>query len=190
LGYFFKVRLRFPIFEKANIWNNMQKLAKLITEIPDFPQPGIVFRDISPLLKARFSETIDAMSELFSLPEWESIDLVAGIESRGFLFAGALAYKHNKGVVKIRKSGKLPHVAGKIQYGLEYGESSLEMQQGNGERLLIVDDLLATGGSLHAAADLSKSVGYQVVGISTLINLAALNKFCWHGMTCRSVIHF
>jgi adenine phosphoribosyltransferase len=168
----------------------MQKLAELITEIPDFPRPGILFRDISPLLKEKFRETIDAMSALFSGPEWNNIDMVAGIESRGFLFAGALAYKHNKGLVKVRKSGKLPNIAGKIHYGLEYGESTLEMQQGNGARMLIVDDLLATGGSLRAAAELATQVGYEVTGLATLINLAALNTFSWHGLSCRSVIEY
>ncbi len=167
---------------------NLENLRRLISEIPDFPKPGILFRDISPLFKLKFRETIDAISALFSSSEWDQIDLVAGIESRGFLLAAPLAYNHNKGVVKIRKPGKLPQVAGKINYGLEYGESSLEMQQGNGMRLLIVDDLLATGGSLHAAADLAQRVGYQVTGLATLINLVELNSFSWQGMACRSVL--
>lgn len=166
----------------------MQNLAELITQIPNFPTQGILFRDISPLLKTRFHETIDAMSALFSSSEWSTIDLVAGIESRGFLFAGALAYKHKKGMVKIRKPGKLPQVAGKMSYSLEYGENTLEMQQGNGAHVLIVDDLLATGGSLRAAADLSLAVGYRIAGLATLINLAAHNQFIWQGQTCRSVI--
>jgi adenine phosphoribosyltransferase len=168
----------------------MQNLRDLISEIPDFPKPGILFRDISPLLKARFHETIDTLSDLFSPQEWHGIDLIAGIESRGFLFAAPLAYKHHKGLVKIRKPGKLPQIAGKIHYGLEYGENTLEMQQGNGARLLIVDDLIATGGSMHAAADLAHEVGYQVIGIATLINLATLNGFSWHGIHCRSVIQY
>src|SRR4051812_19207949 len=109
----------------------MQNLADYIHEIHDFPKPGILFRDISPLLKARFPETIDAMSELFSTLEWHDIDLIAGIESRGFLFAAALAYKHHKGVIKIRKPGKLPNVAATVGYQLEYGHNFLEMQQGH-----------------------------------------------------------
>ena len=168
----------------------MQNLREFITTIPGFPKPGILFRDISPLLKFRFKETIDALDALFSQPEWQNIDLIAGIESRGFLLAAPLAYIHNKGLVKIRKSGKLPKAAGKIKYGLEYGESSLEMQQGNGERLLIIDDLLATGGSLAAAADLAGKVGYQVAGLAVLINLTALNNFSWHGLSCRSVLEY
>jgi adenine phosphoribosyltransferase len=166
----------------------MEELSQLIAEIPDFPKPGILFRDISPLLRSKFRETIDAISQLFSTQEWGEIDLVAGIEARGFLLAAPLAYNHNKGFVKIRKAGKLPKANGKISYGLEYGENILEMQQGNGMRLVIIDDLLATGGSLHAAADLAKQVGYEVVGLATLINLTALNSFQWQGMSCRSVI--
>lgn len=168
----------------------MENLRELITAIPDFPKPGILFRDISPLLKFKFKETIDAMSLLFAETEWLHFDLIAGIESRGFLLAAPLAYIHNKGLVKIRKPGKLPQAAGKIHYGLEYGESSLEMQRGNGERLLIVDDLLATGGSLTAAADLATLVGYQVTGLAVLINLTALNNFSWQGLNCRSLLQY
>lgn len=168
----------------------MQNLSEFVADVPDFPKPGILFRDISPLLKFKFKETIDAMDALFSRAEWQNFDLIAGIESRGFLLAAPLAYLHNKGLVKIRKSGKLPNAAGKIQYGLEYGQSSLEMQQGNGERLLIVDDLLATGGSLTAAADLASQVGYHVAGLGVLINLTALNNFSWHGLNCRSVLQY
>jgi adenine phosphoribosyltransferase len=168
----------------------MQELAALIAEIPDFPKPGILFRDISPLLKSRFHETIDAISHLFSSTEWDNIDLVAGVESRGFLFAAPLAYKYNKGLIKIRKPGKLPKVAAQMSYNLEYGENKLEMQAGNGERLIIIDDLIATGGSLYAAAELSDKVGYHVVGIATLINLTALNTFSWRGLLCRSLIQY
>ena len=168
----------------------MDNLRDLISTVPDFPKPGILFRDISPLLKFKFKETINAMDSLFSNTEWQSFDLIAGIESRGFLLAGPLAYIHNKGLVKIRKSGKLPRAAGKIHYGLEYGENTLEMQQGDGSRLLIVDDLLATGGSLAAAADLAKQVGYQVTGLAVLINLTTLNNFSWQGLSCRSVFQY
>ncbi len=168
----------------------MKNLNEFITIINDFPRPGILFRDISPLLKIKFTESIDIMSGLFSISEWEHIDLIAGIESRGFIFASALAYKHNKGFLKIRKPGKLPKVVAKVDYGLEYGESSLEMQQGYNEKILIVDDLIATGGSMHAAADLAEQVGYQVAGLAVLINLASLNTFNWRGMMCRSAITF
>lgn len=168
----------------------MQKLRDLIAEIPNFPKSGVIFRDISPLLKNHFYQTIDAMSELFSLSEWKEFDLIAGIESRGFLFAAPLAYKHHKGLIKIRKAGKLPKAAAQMKYGLEYGESTLEMQQGSPAQILIVDDLIATGGSMIAAADLATKVGYKVKGIATLINLSTLNNFSWHGMPCRSVISY
>src|SRR5262245_34035146 len=113
----------------------MENLHQYISEIADFPKPGVLFRDISPLLKFKFTETIEALSGLFSSEEWNQFDLVAGIESRGFILAGALAYKHKKGFIKIRKPGKLPQIAGKIDYGLEYGKSTLEMQQGDGAKL-------------------------------------------------------
>ncbi len=165
-------------------------LAQYLDSVPDFPKPGIVFSDISPLLKSHFTETIDAMSELYSAAEWEQIDCLAGIESRGFIFASALAYKHNKGFIKVRKPGKLPNVHARIDYGLEYGTDTLEMQKGDGSRVLLLDDLIASGGSMGAAATLCEKVGYQVAGMACLIDLAALNSFSHSGMKVRSVIQF
>lgn len=165
-------------------------LVEYLDVVPDFPKPGILFSDISPLLKNHFSETIDAMSNLYSEQEWAEIDYLAGIESRGFIFAAALALKHNKGFIKVRKPGKLPNVAASIEYGLEYGTDCLEMQQGDGSRLLLLDDLIATGGSMGAAAQLCEKVGYQVSGMACLIDLASLNSFEYKGMTVKSVIQF
>lgn len=165
-------------------------LAQYLESVPDFPKPGILFSDISPLLKSHFKETIDAMSALFSEEEWSNIDCLAGIESRGFIFAAALAYKHNKGFIKVRKPGKLPNVHASIEYGLEYGTDTLEMQKGDGSRVLLLDDLIATGGSMGAAAELCEKVGYQVAGMACLIDLAALNSFSHSGMQVRSVIQF
>jgi adenine phosphoribosyltransferase len=165
-------------------------LAKYLDNVPDFPKPGILFSDISPLLKNHFNETIDAMSALFSEAEWANIDCLAGIESRGFIFAGALAYKHNKGFIKVRKPGKLPNVHASIEYGLEYGTDTLEMQKGDGSRVLLLDDLIATGGSMGATAELCEKVGYQVAGMACLIDLAALNSYSHAGMKVRSVIQF
>lgn len=162
----------------------------IISDVPDFPKPGILFRDISPLLKQAFPQVIDAMSALFSSEEWQKIDTLAGIESRGFIFAAALAYKHGKGFVKIRKPGKLPNVAGSVSYGLEYGSDSLHMQKGDGSRMLILDDLIATGGSMGAAADLATQVGYEVVGMACLVDLASLNRFTWNGLSVRSVVQY
>lgn len=165
-------------------------LAQHLDSIPDFPKPGIVFSDISPLLKTHFNETIDAMSALFSEQEWQEIDCLAGIESRGFIFASALAYKHNKGFIKVRKPGKLPNVHASIEYGLEYGSDKLEMQKGDGSKIVLLDDLIATGGSMGAAAELCEKVGYQVMGMACLIDLASLNSFSYQGKTVRSVIQF
>lgn len=165
-------------------------LAQYLDAVPDFPKPGILFSDISPLLKSHFTETIDAMSDLLSNAEWDEIDCLAGIESRGFIFASALAYKHNKGFIKVRKPGKLPNVAGAIEYGLEYGSDKLEMQKGDGSNILLLDDLIATGGSMGAAASLCEQVGYKVAGMACLIDLASLNSFTYKGLTVRSVIQF
>lgn len=158
--------------------------------VPDYPKAGILFRDISPIVNHHFHEAIDQMAALFSTEEWQQVDLLAGIESRGFIFAAALAYKQQKNFVKIRKPGKLPNVAASIQYGLEYGTDSLHMQAGDGRRVIIIDDLIATGGSMGAAADLCQQVGYQVVGMACLVDLASLNSFCWQGMKVRSVIQY
>ncbi|MBD3755095.1 MAG: adenine phosphoribosyltransferase [Gammaproteobacteria bacterium] len=163
-------------------------LAQYLDSVPDFPKPGILFSDISPLLKSHFVETIDAMSALFSEEEWAQIDCLAGIESRGFIFASALAYKHNKGFIKVRKPGKLPNVFASIDYGLEYGSDTLEMQKGDGSRIVLFDDLIATGGSMGAAAALCEKVGYQVVGMACLVDLASLNSFTYQGQKVRSVI--
>lgn len=167
---------------------SLHPLAQYLDTVPDFPRPGILFSDISPLLKTHFVETIDAMSALFSDQEWAEVDSLAGIESRGFIFAAALAFKHNKAFIKVRKPGKLPNVYASVDYGLEYGTDSLEMQKGDGSRLLLLDDLIATGGSMGAAAELCEKVGYQVVGMACLVDLVALHNFSYKEMTVRSVI--
>lgn len=169
---------------------SLHPLAQFMSNVPDFPKPGILFRDISPLLKNHFRETIDAMSKLFTPEEWDKIDHVAGIESRGFIFASALAYKHGKGFIKVRKPGKLPNVHASIEYGLEYGRDKLEMQKGDGSNIILLDDLIATGGSMGATCELCEKVGYNVVGLACLVDLAALNSFEYQGMKVRSVIQY
>ena len=164
-------------------------LRDYVTSVPDFPKPGILFRDISPLLREHFGEAIAQMAALFSQEEWAGIDLIGGIESRGFILAAGLAAVKGKGFVKIRKAGKLPGNVVKRSYGLEYGEDALEMQHGSG-RMLIVDDVLATGGTLAAAADLARESGHEVAGILCLINLKFLNDFSWNGLRCRSLIDY
>lgn len=170
--------------------DTLHPLAQYLDQIQDFPKKGVLFSDISPLLKTHFNETIDAMSELFTEQEWAEIDCLAGIESRGFIFAAALAYKHNKGFIKVRKPGKLPNVHSSIEYGLEYGSDKLEMQKGDGSKVVLLDDLIATGGSMGAAAELCEMVGYEVVGMACLIDLKALNSFVYKDKQVRSVIQF
>lgn len=165
-------------------------LEAFMANVPNYPKEGILFRDISPLVKDHFVECVDALSELFTQEEWDKVDYLVGVESRGFIFASGLAYKHKKGVIKARKAGKLPNVHSSISYGLEYGEAVLEMQKGDGKNVLIIDDLIATGGSMQAACDLSKEVGYQVVGLACLVDLAALNSFSYQDMKVRSVIQY
>lgn len=164
-------------------------LKSCVKDIPDFPKPGILFRDISPLLRDYFGESIRQMSELFTPAEWNKVDLIGGIESRGFILAAGLAAVMHKGFVKIRKQGKLPGKVVKRSYGLEYGEDALEMQLGTG-RMLIVDDVLATGGTLAAAAELARDSGHTVTGFCCLIDLTYLNKFEWNQMKARSLISY
>lgn len=165
-------------------------LEAFMANVPDFPTKGIMFRDISPLVKDHFTETVDAISELFTPEEWAEVDHLVGIESRGFIFASALAYKHNKGIIKARKAGKLPNVHSSVSYGLEYGEDRIEMQQGDGSKVFIIDDLIATGGSMKAACDLSQKVGYEIIGLACLVDLAVLNSFSYQGFQVRSVIQY
>lgn len=167
----------------------MTDLKQFIRDVADFPRPGIVFRDIAPLLSSHFGPTIAAMSGLLTAQEWDRIDAVAGIESRGFMLGAALALRHDKGFVPIRKKGKLPPPVVSIPYQLEYGEGVLEMQQGNG-RLLLIDDVLATGGTLAAAADLCLVAGYRVDALAVLIDLNLIKDFRWEGQPARTVIRY
>ncbi|MBN8532090.1 MAG: adenine phosphoribosyltransferase [Alphaproteobacteria bacterium] len=167
----------------------MTDLKAYIRDVPDFPKPGIMFRDISPLLREHFATAIQEMERLFTQEEWNNIDYVAGIESRGFILAAGLAARRHKGFIKIRKPGKLPGPKEKVDYGLEYGTDSLEMQYGKG-RVLIADDVLATGGTLAAAAELTEKTGHSVVGFALLINLAYLNSFEWKGQKARTVVEY
>jgi len=165
----------------------MSDLKRLVWDVPDFPKPGILFRDISPLLRSHFAETIAAMDGLFSAAEWRAVDAVAGIESRGFILAAAMAERRGKGFVPIRKQGKLPPPVVDVPYALEYGTGVLEMQRGEG-RLILVDDVLATGGTLAASATLSRMAGYDVTALAVLIDLKLVHDFRWEGMTTRTVI--
>lgn len=152
-------------------------LRALIREIPDFPQPGVSFKDITTVLKdaAALRYVVQSMADRFRS---EQIDLVVGIESRGFIFGSPLAYELGSGFVVIRKPGKLPAKTYRADYALEYGTDSLEIHCDaiqSGQRVLIVDDLLATGGTIAAAADLVRRLGGEIVGYAFLIELAFLN---------------
>lgn len=146
----------------------------LIRTIPDYPEPGIQFRDITPLLAdaAALRAVIDAMIEPFD----GQFDVVAGVEARGFLLAGALAVAADVGLVPIRKAGKLPRPAASVSYALEYGEATVEMHDdlAPGTRVLLVDDVLATGGTIAASHELAARLGVEVIGTTVLMELEAL----------------
>lgn len=153
------------------------EIESLIRAIPDFPLPGILFRDITPLLRdpAGFKTTIDLFVERFKDAR---IDHVVAVEARGYMLGAPLAYRIGAGFVPVRKPGKLPGEKFREEYALEYGTNSLEIHSdavGHGQRVLIVDDLLATGGTAAATARLLEKLGAQIVGIAFLVELAALN---------------
>jgi adenine phosphoribosyltransferase len=167
----------------------MQDLKQFVVDVPDFPLPGILVRDISPLLRRHFAATIDSIERLFSDAEWRAVDAVAGIESRGFILASALAARRGKGFVPIRKKGKLPPPVVDIAYDLEYGTGVLEMQAGQG-RLLLIDDVLATGGTLAASAALSGQAGYTIAGVGILIDIGIAPGFRCGQHTPRVVLSY
>ncbi|UCF63006.1 MAG: adenine phosphoribosyltransferase [bacterium] len=154
----------------------MKSLESFIRNVPDFPVKGIQFKDITTLLKngELLAQAVDQMYDPFRELE---IDKIVGIEARGFIFGSALAYKLNLGFIPIRKPGKLPAEVETEEYNLEYGQDSIEMHRDaieEGEKILIVDDLLATGGTAAAAARLIDKLGGEVVGFSFLIELTEL----------------
>jgi len=157
--------------------NTIAELKGLIRDIPDFPQKGIVFKDITPLLadENAFSSVIDLIVVHFGRG---NVDKVVGIEARGFILASPVAYHFGAGFVPVRKEGKLPWQSEREEYALEYGTAVLEIHKDAiepGERVLIVDDVLATGGTALAAAKLVERLGGKVMGIACLIELGFLN---------------
>jgi adenine phosphoribosyltransferase len=156
---------------------NCEPLKSLIREVPDFPKKGILFYDITTLLKDKlgFAMLIDALSEHYIQKD---IDLVLGMEARGFIFGPALAYRLNAGFVPVRKPGKLPAATAKVEYDLEYGSNALEVHKDaiqKGQRVIIVDDLLATGGTAEATAKLATSLGAEIAGLGFVVELDFLN---------------
>jgi adenine phosphoribosyltransferase len=150
-----------------------EDLRAKIREIPDFPKPGILFYDITTLLKdaAAFKEAIDLMLEPY---RDENVDLVVGMESRGFIFSAPMAYQLNAGLVPVRKLGKLPAETVTVEYALEYGSNTLEIHRdaiSAGQRVLVVDDLLATGGTVGGTIELVERLQGEVVGLAFLVEL-------------------
>lgn len=163
-------------------------LQSLIRDIPDFPKKGILFRDISPLLKD--PKAIDFMLNEFAKScDMHSIDYIAGIESRGFILASLLAQKYQKGFIPLRKAGKLPPPVVAETYDLEYGTATLEMTPGKG-RLLLVDDVLATGGTLKAAINICEKAGFLVSQVAVLIDLCFLHQMRFKNEKIFSVIQY
>lgn len=152
-------------------------LKRFIRDIPDYPKKGILFRDITPLLKdgEAFSDCIALMQERLSKVEF---DYVVGIEARGFIIGAALANRMGKGFIPIRKKGKLPHRTARIDYTIEYGKDTMEIHTDavkEGNRVVIADDLLATGGTANAAAELVRGLGAEVAAFAFVIELDKLD---------------
>lgn len=171
----------------------MDDLRRIIRDVPDFPQKGVVFKDITPLLghPGSFKRAIEFMAEPLREREF---DLFVGIESRGFIFASALAYELGKGHVPVRKPGKLPAKTVQVSYDLEYGSDSLEIHADaieSGQRIVIVDDVLATGGTARGVAQLVEKVGGRVEAFSFFIELDFLNgRQKLSGYEVRSVLNY
>jgi adenine phosphoribosyltransferase len=171
----------------------MDELKKYIREVPDFPKPGINFYDITTLLKEPegLEMTIDAMTEQC---RGMQIDTVVGIESRGFIFGAPLAYQLGTGFIPVRKPKKLPHETASVSYELEYGTDSLEIHKdavGEGHRVLIVDDLLATGGTAKAVVNLVEGLGGKVAGVHFVVELNFLKgRSKFEGYDVKSLIRY
>jgi len=154
----------------------IEELKSSIRDIPDFPKKGIIFKDITTLLKdgKKFQKAINCIVERY---KDKKIDKVVSVEARGFIFGSAIAYKLGAGVILVRKKGKLPHETNRVEYELEYGKDSLEMHKdaiSPNDNVLIIDDLLATGGTMKAVCDLVQRAGGKVVEVAFLIELTFL----------------
>jgi len=173
----------------------MANLKSIIREIPDWPKKGINFKDITPLLqnKKAFKEAINLIVKPF---KGKKIDKIVGIDARGFLIAAPVAYKLNSGLAIVRKPGKLPHKTIEQAYTLEYGKNAIQMHEDavqKGDRVLLVDDLIATGGTAEAACDLVEKLNGKIVGVSASIDLPFLNgsqKLRSRGYKVRSLISY
>ena len=166
----------------------MHPFEQYIRNVPDFPKQGIMFKDITPLLQDHFEDVVKAMGEGIN---WSEIDTIVGVESRGFILGAAMAIHYKKGFLAVRKKGKLPPPVITESYALEYGTDTLEMiVNDKPSRVVIVDDVLATGGTLRAVMNLCKKNKYEVKALSLLINLTFLNKFKEEGLPVHSVLNY
>ena len=172
---------------------SVESLRAQIREVQDFPKPGILFYDITTLIKQPkpFAEAIDLMVAPFAD---QKVDLVVGMESRGFIFSAPMAYRLGAGFVPVRKLGKLPAETISVEYALEYGTNTLEVHKDairNGQRVLIVDDLLATGGTVNGTIELVKRLGGEIVGLAFLVELLFLKgREKLHGQDVHSVVQY
>jgi adenine phosphoribosyltransferase len=170
-----------------------EELRAKIREIPDFPKPGILFYDITTLLKdpVAYKESIDLMLEPWRA---DKVDLVVGMESRGFIFSAPMAYLLDAGLVPVRKLGKLPAETITVEYALEYGSNTLEIHRDAiqpGQRVLVVDDLLATGGTVRGTIDLVERLQGEVVGLGFLVELEFLKgRDRLQGLRVESVVRY
>ena len=171
---------------------NADDLKRLVRDVPDFPKPGILFRDVTPLLlePRALRAAVDAIAAPF---RDAGIQRVLGVESRGFIFGAPVALALGAGFALVRKAGKLPYQTYAASYALEYGEDHVEMHVdavARGQRVLIVDDLIATGGTAAAAVKLARMAGGEVIGASFLIELAALGGAKALDVPCRAVLKY
>ena len=172
---------------------NVEALKALVRTVPDFPKPGILFYDITTLLKDKtgFARLIDAMAGHYLE---KKVDLVLGIEARGFIFGPALAYRLNAGFVPVRKPGKLPAATERVSYDLEYGSDAVEIHRDAiqpGERVVLVDDLLATGGTMEATVKLARQLGGEIVGLAFAVELDFLKgRARFKDLDVFSLLHY
>ena len=168
-----------------------ETLLKLLKDVPDFPKPGIVYKDITPVLEdpAAFAEMVDAMKDCWAR---HGINRIVGVESRGFIFGAALAYAMGIGLTLVRKPGKLPRETRSVTYALEYGTDTLEIHDDSlkhGDRVLVVDDVLATGGTAAGVAELIAGCGADVVGYTFVLELGFLGgRDKLDGVTVQSLL--
>lgn len=170
-------------------------LARYILDVPDFPKPGVVFKDMTPLLAS--PPALALAVELMANPyRGRGVELVVGAESRGFIFGTAIAQSLSAGFVPVRKPGKLPRAVHGMDYALEYGTDRLEIHADAirpGQRILLVDDVLATGGTMRAKCDLAAQIGAEIVGVTVLMELAFLHgrvRLGEHGENVHAVLKF